>query len=219
MAGLLDKIRIKAPHRLCLLNAPAAFEKNFGKLPIGVTISHELKNAFDSLHWFVKNKAEVDKQAPRILKLLQPGVQVWCYYPKVSSKMQTDLTRDKGWDSLMQDKNMKWISLISVDLIWSAFGFRLMNDKEKKNADKPVLEREIFKYADPVTKTIKLPEDIRSALLKNRKAAVYFDGLSFSNRREYVEWVITSKREETRLARISGMMEKLKSGRKNPTEK
>jgi hypothetical protein len=29
--------------------------------------------------------------------------------------MQTDLTRDKGWDALMRHKELQWISLISFD--------------------------------------------------------------------------------------------------------
>lgn len=37
--------------------------------------------------------------------------------------IQTDLTRDKGWDSL-KAHDLKWISLISVDSDWSAFALR-----------------------------------------------------------------------------------------------
>jgi hypothetical protein len=39
------------------------------------------------------------------------------------SKIQTDLTRDVGWDALQQ-ANLKWVNLISVDPTWSAFCLR-----------------------------------------------------------------------------------------------
>ncbi len=37
--------------------------------------------------------------------------------------MQTDLTRDKGWAPL-EDADLMWLSLVSVDDTLSAFGLR-----------------------------------------------------------------------------------------------
>jgi hypothetical protein len=37
--------------------------------------------------------------------------------------MQTDLTRDKGWGPL-EGADLMWLSLVSVDDTWSAFGLR-----------------------------------------------------------------------------------------------
>ena len=45
------------------------------------------------------------------------------FVPKGSSKIQTDLTRDKGWD-VLQGLNLKWLTLVSVDDTWSAFALR-----------------------------------------------------------------------------------------------
>ncbi len=150
--------------------------------------------------------------------MLKPGLQVWCYYPKGTSKIQTDLTRDKGWDSLLKNNDIKWLSLISVDETWSAFSFRLKTDKDKTEEVKP-REREVLKYADSKTKTIILPEDLAKAFKKNTSARKVFDALAFSHRREYVEWIVTAKREETRLTRIEGTIEKLLAGKKNPAER
>jgi len=48
---------------------------------------------------------------------------VWISYPKGSSKRQTDLTRDRGWEPL-EGSELMWLSLVSVDDTWSAFGLR-----------------------------------------------------------------------------------------------
>ena len=48
---------------------------------------------------------------------------IWISYPKGSSKCQTDLTRDKGWEPLANG-DLMWLSLVSVDDVWSAFGLR-----------------------------------------------------------------------------------------------
>jgi uncharacterized protein YdeI (YjbR/CyaY-like superfamily) len=63
---------------------------------------------------------------------------------------------------------------------------------------------------------INLPPDVIAVLKKNPKAKQFFDLQNFSNRREYVEWIITAKREKTRQQRLSGMIERLLKGFKNP---
>ena len=49
------------------------------------------------------------------------------------SKIQTDLTRDKGWESLSK-LDLKWITLISVDETWSAFALRPYKPGEARQA-------------------------------------------------------------------------------------
>jgi hypothetical protein len=41
-------------------------------------------------------------------------------FDKGTSKIQTDLTRDRGWDVVGQ-ADLKWVNLVSVNEIWSAF--------------------------------------------------------------------------------------------------
>ena len=54
---------------------------------------------------------------------IAPTGRVWICYPKGSSKIQTDLTRDKGWQPL-DGSDLMWLSLVSIDETWSAFGLR-----------------------------------------------------------------------------------------------
>ena len=56
-------------------------------------------------------------------------------------------------------------------------------------------------------------------LKQNPSEEIYFNQLSFSNRKEYVEWIITAKQAETRTKRLVGAIEKLKNKWKNPTTK
>jgi uncharacterized protein YdeI (YjbR/CyaY-like superfamily) len=49
---------------------------------------------------------------------------------------------------------------------------------------------------------LKIPEYFSSALKKNAKARTTFENLSPSHQREYVEWLIDAKREETRARRL-----------------
>src|SRR5690242_18627923 len=98
--SLSQKLKIKEGFTLLVFNAPADFQKTLSPLPPDVKISTSAKN-YDQVHWFVKNKAEVEKELNNILKLVKDDVVCWIYYPKGTSKIQTDLTRDKGWDALL----------------------------------------------------------------------------------------------------------------------
>jgi hypothetical protein len=60
---------------------------------------------------------------------LKPVSLLWISFPKGSSKIQTDLTRDKGWDSV---RDLKWVTLVSVDETWSAFSLRPYKPGEAK---------------------------------------------------------------------------------------
>lgn len=211
-----EKFRIKENFTLLTLGAPPEFEKGLQGLPKGVQVT-ETGKKYDQIHWFVRNRAQLEKEISKVLKRVKPGVTVWVYYPKGSSKIQTDLTRDKGWDCLLAESDkLTWINLVSFDDTWSSFGFRAKTEADKKKEEKPAPAREIFNWVNPQTKEVKLPPELASALHKNKKAAVLFDSLAFSHKKEYIEWIVTAKREETRQERVKGTLERLGKGWKNP---
>jgi len=58
-----------------------------------------------------------------------------------------------------------------------------------------------------------VPDDLAAALKKNAKACATFGGFSTSHRREYVEWIVEAKREETRARRIAQAVEWMAEGK------
>ena len=209
-----QKLKIKENFTLLTINAPADFKKNIGELPKGVKISSDTKN-YQQVHWFVRNKEQLDRDVNKILKLLKNDVVLWIYYPKGSSKLQTDLTRDKGWENLLKHQKLGWISLISFDDTWSTFGSRLKTEADQKTEDKPG-ERAIFDWVDPKTKAVRFPDDLAAAFKKNKKQEEFFNTLSFTNKKEYIDWIVTAKRKETRNERVAGTIERLGKQWKNP---
>jgi len=212
---IAQKLKIKEGFTLLTLHAPENFEDQLNPLPEGVKISSSAKK-FNQVHWFVLNKMQLEKELDKVLKLATKDVLCWIYYPKGTSKIQTDLTRDKGWDKLLQQHNeLQWISLISFDETWSTFGFRMKTDSDKAREAKPK-EREIFNYINAEKKEIRMPDDLATALKKYKQEIAFFNTLSFTNKKEYVEWIVTAKREETRKQRIEDTVERLGKGWKNP---
>ena len=214
--SISGKLRITARDVLLTLNAPNDFKKGLQGLPAGVKITDSIKD-YNQVHWFVYNRAQLEKEMSKVMKLVKPEVIVWVYYPKGTSGIQTDLNRDKGWDCLLKEGDkLTWINLISFDDTWSVFGFRAKTELDKKKEAKPKPEREIFKWVNPQTKQVKLPDDLAAALKKNKKQSDFFNTLSFTNKKEYIEWIVTAKREETRSERITGTIERLGKELKNP---
>ena len=130
---LAAKMKVKPGYRLAVINSPDGYLEELGELPTGAELRQELRGKFDWIHVFVRNKAELEKAVPGILRALKPESLLWISYPKGSSKIQTDLTRDRGWDSL-KDADLKWINLISVDDTWSAFSLRPYKEGEERQS-------------------------------------------------------------------------------------
>ena len=129
--ALAKKLKLKPGQRAGLIGAPEGYLQALGPLPEGVQVADKLSGKFDWLQVFVKNQAEIDKLAPRAARALKPESILWISFPKGTSKIQTDLTRDKGWDVLKQ-LGLKWLVLVSVDDTWSAFGLRPYREGEAR---------------------------------------------------------------------------------------
>ena len=63
-------------------------------------------------------------------------------------------------------------------------------------------------------KTIHIPDDLK--ILLNRKIRKFFDSLSYTNRKEYIRWIETSKKEETRQARLQKILRMLAKNIQHP---
>ena len=211
-----EKLLIKPGQTLFTLHAPDDFRRKLHKLPAGVKIVTSGKD-YDQVHWFVSSRAQLEKELSRVMMLVKENVVVWVYYPKKSSGVKTDLSRDEGWDCfLKEDDKLRWINLISFDETWSVFGFRGRNEADRQKDVKPTATREIFNWVNPTTKEVRLPADLEALLKKNKNTRSFFDSLSFTNKKEYIEWIVTAKRDDTRLERLSGTIERLVKKWKNP---
>jgi hypothetical protein len=210
---IAEKLKIREGERLLPLNAPVSFKKGLGALPARAKIVANVSEA-TQLHWFVTTAAQVSKEWAKVRQMLREGVVLWTYYPKGTSGIQTDLSRDKGWEAI-EHTNLQHLSLISFDETWSASGARLRTELDRRAEKKPKV-REIFEWIDAEKKTVRVPDDLAGAFVESPKAAAFFDTLSFTHRKEYVEWVVTAKRPETRAERVKGSLERLGKGWKNP---
>lgn len=127
---LAKKLKLKSGLQAAVINAP---ENYVEELRHDTALSPTLNGTFDWIQIFVRTKAELEELAPEAAKALKPESLLWISFPKGSSKIQTDLTRDKGWEGV-QKLDLKWINLVSVNETWSAFALRPFKEGEKKQS-------------------------------------------------------------------------------------
>jgi bifunctional DNA-binding transcriptional regulator/antitoxin component of YhaV-PrlF toxin-antitoxin module len=69
---------------------------------------------------------------------------------------------------------------------------------------------------DDAPREVEVPPALGEALASDADAQAAYDALSFTHRREYAEWVVGAKKDETRDRRVARAVEMLRDGVKHP---
>ena len=69
---------------------------------------------------------------------------------------------------------------------------------------------------DDAPREVEVPAELAAALAGAPDAAGFYDGLSFTHRREYARWVGSAKKTETRQSRAAKAVEMLRGGTRTP---
>lgn len=67
---------------------------------------------------------------------------------------------------------------------------------------------------DTEPRLIDVPAELKKAFRTEKEAKAFFDKLSYTHQKEYVNWINEAKREETRQNRIVKTIEMLKQGKR-----
>ncbi|HEY9000039.1 MAG TPA: YdeI/OmpD-associated family protein [Mucilaginibacter sp.] len=219
ISPLAKKLQVKPSKHWLLFNAPANYLTLLELLPEGVTVSYEAKGTFDGVQLFVKNSSELIESLKIVVPTLKPDTIFWVIYPKKNSGIETDLAMMGSWTA-PSDHGLEPVASAAVDETWTALRFRPVGQVKASNvgADE-IKQNEYGKWIDVDKKVIILREDIKQILEQNPQGLANYEKLSWSNRKEYVLWILTAKQEKTREERLTKMVEKLEAGKKNPSEK
>ena len=125
--SLAQKLLIKPDHQVRVFNAPEAYHEMLGSIPQNAQVTDEGDGAFDVVHVFAPDTSILNRDAPLALEMVKPGGIVWFSYPKQSAKLETDITRDHGWE-VLDAARWRPVTQISVDETWSALRFRPIAD-------------------------------------------------------------------------------------------
>jgi hypothetical protein len=108
--------------RLTILNAPDDYDETLGALPDGAQAFSALEQNLDFIHFFVKDRATLEKAFPDLKAALAPAGMLWISWLKKSAKVKTDLDeniiREIGLAHGLVD-----VKVAAVDPGWSGLKF------------------------------------------------------------------------------------------------
>ena len=219
LSPLTKKLLIKPGTNWLFFNAPASYLAALEPLPEGVTTSFEARGTFNGVQLFVKNSHELTENLKAIVPVLKSDTIFWITSPKKSSGIETDLAMMGDW-SVVTKYGLEPVAAIAVDETWTASRFRPLGQAKVSNVGAgEIRQNEYGKWIDVDNKVITLRDDVKQVLEQNPEALGNYEKLSWSNRKEYVLWILTAKQDKTRAERLVKMVEKLEAGKKNPAEK
>jgi predicted transport protein len=126
---LQKKLQIKPGTRLEILYPPAGFLENILSLPDGSAVADDGHHHANVFLLFVKDSQELRSYAPQAIQASSQGAIIWIAYPKLSSGVKSDLTRDAGWETIFS-AGMRPVTQISIDETWSALRFKLTEKRD-----------------------------------------------------------------------------------------
>lgn len=211
---ILEKLQLKEERNLLIQGLPSTIEKQFIKLSFAKNITPLLKiKKIDFALVFAISKQQLRDILKDVLPALNEDAKLWIAYPKLTSKIVSDLSRDCNWECVAQ-LGYEGVRMISLDHVWCAMRFK------KAEKVKHIFEDSIeLRYVNQEARVITTPPELENLFIDNSRAKRFFDSLSFSNKKEYVVWITGSKKEDTKTARLNSAIEKLNNGKKNPSEK
>ena len=122
-APLAQRMQVKAGQKVLAVNAPEDYATLLGDLPEGAKlVTRGDPGAADHVHVFVKDTGDLARLGPKAVAGARGGAVTWIAYPKKASGVETDMTRDRGWDAVTGEIDA--VSQVAVDDTWSALRFK-----------------------------------------------------------------------------------------------
>jgi predicted SnoaL-like aldol condensation-catalyzing enzyme len=131
MNPVVKKLGLKPGMRALLVAAPSGYLKSLAPLPQGVVLSKAVVGTYEFVQFFATKKSEIEKSARKLLQSATPGALVWITYPKKTSGVESDLSREAVWAG-MEGTGWRPVSQIAIDEVWSALRFRPAEDVRKR---------------------------------------------------------------------------------------
>ncbi|MFM2327489.1 MAG: hypothetical protein RIR31_1691 [Bacteroidota bacterium] len=214
---LLEKLQFGDEKNMLLQGLPLAIEKQFVKYSFSKNVTPLLKSKkIDFALVFAFSQKQLKEILKDVIPALHTEAKFWVAYPKVSSKIVSDLCRDASWD-FVSEHGFETVRMIAVDNLWSAVRFKKPETDVKKEPSFSSINP--APGVDYTNRTIEIPKALQQLLDKNQSAAVFFESLAFTHKREYVEWIVSAKKEETKAKRLETTIEKLIAKKKNFNQK
>jgi hypothetical protein len=115
---LAAKLGIRPGTRLLALAAPAGYRRLLAPLPAGLVFVRRLSPATDLVHLFVRERAALGRELPRLRAQLRADAVLWVSWPKRAAGIATDVGED-AIRAVALPLGLVDVKVCAVDAVWS----------------------------------------------------------------------------------------------------
>jgi len=122
---IFQKMFLKSGMKVFFGNIPADLKDLYTEMPEGLIRINQPEPQLDVINLFVKNQQELEREIRGLRELLKPSGIIWLCYPKLTSKLKSDLNRDTIYPYYLK-LGYQTVSMISINETWSAMKMKLV---------------------------------------------------------------------------------------------
>jgi hypothetical protein len=120
---LFEKLQLVDEKNLLIQGLPSSIEKQFNKLSFAKNMTPLLKSRkIDFALVFAVSETQLNGILKDVMPSLKEDSKFWVAYPKTTSKIATDLNRERSWNRLTAE-GYESAFRVELDHVWSAMRF------------------------------------------------------------------------------------------------
>lgn len=121
---VFEKLQLSDEKNLLIQGLPSSIEKQFSKLSFAKSVTPLLRSRkIDFALVFAINKKQLGEILHDVVPALSANAKFWVSYPKVASKIVSDLSKECQWDCLCQH-GFDTVEQVDLDSVWTAMSFQ-----------------------------------------------------------------------------------------------
>lgn len=138
---MFEKLQLTEEKNMLIQGLPSSIEKQFVKLSFAKSVTPLLRSRkIDFALVFAVNKKQLTNILNDVVPSLAGEATFWIAYPKLTSKIASDLTRDPNWHCL-EKYSLESEHEVNLDNVWGAIKFSKCNGiKTKTTANSKVAQ-------------------------------------------------------------------------------
>lgn len=127
---ILEKLNLKNEKNILIQGLPSSIEKQFNKLSFAKNLTPLLRTRkIEFALIFAVSEHQLNGILDDILPALRDDSTLWVAYPKVTSKISTDLNRESSWHKLTS-MGYEGSDQVSLDHVWQSVNFIKGHEEE-----------------------------------------------------------------------------------------
>jgi hypothetical protein len=120
---VLEKLHFKQEKNILIQGMPSSVEKPFAKLNYAKNVTPLLKSRkIDFALIFAVNLRQLAQIIDEVIPALNTNATFWVAYPKSTSKIYCDLSRDYNWE-MLTNLGFELIDQTELDTVWASVRF------------------------------------------------------------------------------------------------